>query len=653
MNKKGIEAAALSVRTLSMDAIQKAKSGHPGLPLGMAELGAYLFGEELRLNPAKPDWMNRDRFVLSAGHGSMFIYSLLHLSGFDLSLEDVKNFRQLHSRTPGHPEYRDVPGVDTTTGPLGAGLSNAVGMAIAETKLAAKYNKPGKEIIDHYTFSLSGDGCLQEGVALEAISLAGHLGLGKLILFYDSNKITIEGSTDISFTEDVLARFAACNWHTQEGDAYDMDGLAKMIANAKAEDGRPSIIKLNSLIGKGSPNKAGTHSVHGAPLGDEEIQEARKAMGSPLDQDFYVDPYARTYFEERNKAWQEGYAAWEAKFNSWADENPELKKELDAALNNDIDFSQVKWPEYKVGDSKATRVCSEGAINALADAVPWMVGGSADLAPSNNTYMKDKGDYQKETRLGRNFHFGIREHAMGGVVNGINLHGGLRAFGATFLVFCDYMRPAIRLSSIMKVPSISVFTHDSIFVGEDGPTHQPIEHVESLRLIPGVLALRPADGEETNMAWQIAMSHNRRPSALLMTRQNLTVFEKPANWKEEIQKGAYIAKDCDSTPDVVIAASGSEVNLALEAAEKSSKKVRVVSVLSRELMLEQDKAFRSNLFPAGVKVVSAEAGVTSGWCQITGSADNCLGLDTFGISGPGAQVAEAMGLTVEKLVEKL
>jgi len=653
MNKKGIEAAALSVRTLSMDAIQQANSGHPGLPMGVAEVGAYLFGEVLRLNPKKTDWINRDRFVLSAGHGSMFIYSLLHLSGFGLTVEDLSQFRQLHSKTPGHPEYRDVPGVDTTTGPLGAGLSNAVGMAIAETKLAEKFNKPGKEIIDHFTFALSGDGCLQEGIAQEAVSLAGHLGLGKLILFYDSNKITIEGSTDISFTEDVLAKFAACGWHTQEGDAYDLDNLETMVEAAKAETGKPSIIKVNSIIGKGSPNKQGTHGVHGAPLGAEEIKEARKVLGVPVDQDFYVAPEARSYFEEKNKIWAEGYAQWEATFEAWAKENPELKAELDGALNNDIDFSKVKWPEYKVGDSQASRKSSEAAINALADAVPWMVGGSADLAPSNNTYMKGKGDYQKDSRGGRNFHFGIREHAMGGIVNGINLHGGLRAFDATFLVFCDYMRPAIRLASIMKVPSINVFTHDSIFVGEDGPTHQPIEQIESLRLIPGALALRPADGEETNMAWQIAMSHGDRPSNLLLTRQNLNVFEKPANWKEEIQKGAYIVKDCAGTPDVVIAATGSEVNLALEAAEKSDKNVRVVSVISRELMLEQGEAFTAKLFPSGVKVVSAEAGVTSGWAQITGSAANCFGLNQFGISGPGAKVAEAMGLTSDNLAKML
>jgi transketolase len=653
MNIKALEAAATTVRALSMDAIEKAKSGHPGLPMGVADLGVYLFAEQLRLNPKAPKWINRDRFVLSAGHGSMLLYSLLHLSGFDISLEDIKNFRQLHSKTPGHPELGEVPGVDTTTGPLGAGLSNAVGMAMAETMLASRFNRPGQSIIDHFTYVLSGDGCMQEGVSQESISLAGHLGLGKLILFYDSNKITIEGSTDLAFTEDVMVKFAACNWQVLEGDAYDLENLASLIKQAQAEKAKPTLIKVNSIIGKGSPHKQGTHGVHGAPLGAEEIIETRKALGIPVDQDFYVAPEAADYFKNRQQQWAAEYDKWTDSFQRWAKDHPELKKELDTALSGEFDFSKVDFPSYEPGHSMATRSAGGAAINALAKAFPQLVGGSADLAPSNNTHMKDAGDYQKDTPQGRNLHFGIREHAMGGIVNGLNIHGGLRAFGATFLVFCDYMRPALRLASLMKVPSINVFTHDSIFVGEDGPTHQPIEQIESLRLIPGMLVLRPADAEETNLAWQMALSHKDRPSSLMLTRQNLTVFAKPVGWEDKILKGAYVVKDCEGTPDVVIAATGSEVTLALEAAKSSAKKVRGGSVISRELMMEQGEAFIWALFPESAKIVSAEAGVTSGWSQLTGSRAQSLGINRVGLSGPGAQVAEALGLSSENLAKLL
>ncbi len=652
MDTKALDAIALSVRSLSMDGVQAANSGHPGLPMGCAELGAALYGNILKINPAKSSWIDRDRFILSAGHGSMFVYSLLHLAGFDLPYEELKKFRQLGSKTPGHPEFGYTDGVETTTGPLGAGFSNAVGMAIAETVLAEKFNTPEHSVIDHYTYTLSGDGCMMEGITSEAASLAGHLGLGKLIVFYDSNEITIEGSTDLAFTEDVAKRFEGYNWQVMEGDMYDYNGIFNAVESAKKEPNKPTLIILKSIIGKGSPNKQGTHGVHGAPLGEEEIKETRKALGIKEDDAFYIAPEAKAFFEERRKAWASEYEAWETMFKAWASANPELKKEWDLWMSEKTDLSDVEWPSYSVGDSLATRKAGGAALQAIAAKVTNLYGGSADLAPSNVTTIP-YGDYSKESRGGRTFHFGVREHAMGGVANGLSLHGGLRIFCATFLVFADYMRPAVRLASIMKQPVTYVYTHDSFYVGEDGPTHQPVETVSSLRIIPGVTVLRPADAEETNLAWKWATEKTDGPVALALTRQNLTVFEKPAGWEEQARKGAYIAKECSGTPETVILASGSEVNLALDAAEQSSKNVRVVSVLSLETFKQQDAAYIKSLIPEGARVVVAEAGVKEGWEGFATDDDAILCMRGFGESGSYKDLAKHFGFTPENLASIL
>jgi transketolase len=654
MNTEKIKQAATSVRTLSMDGVQKANSGHPGLPMGVAELGVLLYGEIMKHTPLNSKWIDRDRFVLSAGHGSVLLYSLLHLSGYKVSRSDLENFRQLGSITPGHPEYGWTDGVETTTGPLGAGFSNAVGMAIAEQMLAAKFNTAKRTIIDHYTYALSGDGCMMEGVTSEAASLAGHLGLGKLIVFYDSNKITIEGSTDLAFTEDVGARFKAYGWQTLSGDAYDIEGILDLVGEAKSEQNKPTLITLASIIGKGSPNMAGSHKVHGAPLGNDEIKETRKVLGVPEDVDFFVHPGAVEYFDDKKTAWQKNYQEWKTELNGWMEENADKKNEWELFFgegSGNLTFSAL--PLFNEGDKLATRSASGKVLQEVAKVMPNLVGGSADLAPSNNTAMPDYKDFTPTERDGRTLHFGVREHAMGGVINGITLHGGLRAFGATFLVFADYMRPTIRLAALMKLPVIYVFTHDSIYVGEDGPTHQPVEQIASLRIIPGVLVLRPGDAQETAAAWEMAAESKDAPVVLALTRQNLEVYPKSdGDWRKTIKKGAYIVTDCEGTPDVVIVATGSEVNLALDAAKKiSGKKIRVVSMISRERFLSQDKGFRESILPAGVRTVVAECAVGFGWEAVASSSADILSLDRFGESGPGAQVAEHLGITADKLVE--
>ena len=653
MNLDGIKAAALSIRSLSMDQVQAANSGHPGLPMGCAELGAVLYGDVLKHNPKEPKWIDRDRFVLSAGHGSAFIYSLLHLSGYNLPLNELKRFRQMGSLTPGHPELNHTEGVETTTGPLGAGFSNAVGMAVAETFLADKFNTKDASVIDHYTFSLAGDGCMMEGLTSESASLAGHLGLGKLIVFYDSNKITIEGSTDLAFTENVKMRYQAYNWQTLEGDMHNPEDIENLINQAKEETSKPTLIILKSIIGKGSPNREGTAGIHGAPLGEEEIALTRKNLGISVDESFYIAPEAVKYFNEKKVVSESDYSKWMEMFAVWSKNNPDLKKEWDLFFSKETNLSGVNWPEFKVGDSAATRKISGGVIKALSNAVPNIIGGSADLAPSNNTAM-DHGDYGISNRGGRTLHFGVREHAMGGIANGLLLHGGLRTFCATFMVFADYMRPTIRLAALMNLPTIFIFTHDSVFVGEDGPTHQPVEHLASLRIIPGLTVLRPADGEETVEAWKMAVENTTGPTVLALTRQNLTVFAKDdSDWKSTIRKGAYIAADCSGKPDVVLVATGSEVNLAMDAAQASDKNVRVVSMVSRETFQSQDLTFRNNLIPTGIKTIVVEAGVRSGWEGIASSAEDILAIDTFGISAPAAELKKHFGLTVENLVKMI
>ncbi len=648
MNTKALEKVALSIRALSMDAVQKANSGHPGLPLGAAELGAILYGEILRHDPSDPAWTDRDRFVLSAGHGSMFLYSILHLSGYGVSLDDIKNFRQVGSPCAGHPEFGAAPGIETTTGPLGQGIATAVGMAIAESMLAARFNTEKRNIVDHYTYTLVGDGCLQEGVSAEASSLAGHLGLGKLIAFYDSNKITIDGSTDLSFSEDVAARYAAYGWQVLRGSMYDFAGIAKLVAEAKAETKKPSLIILTSIIGKGAPNKQGTAGVHGAPLGPEEVAAAKQGLG--ISGDFFVAPEALEYFAEKRKEFKAAHEKWNAEFAAWSKENPEKKAEWDAFHSGVA--AAVAYPTFAVGDKIATRTASNKALNAVAKVRTNLVGGSADLQGPNAVALADAGVYSAANPAGRYLHFGIREFGMAAVSNGIQLHGGLRAFCATFMVFADYLRPALRLSALMKQPVVYVLTHDSIYVGEDGPTHQPVEHLASLRAIPNVRVLRPADAEETAAAWDLAMARTDGPTALALTRQNVPVFPKAdPDWKETMKTGAYVAKKAEGKPDVVVIATGSEVSLALDAAAKATgKKVQVVSMASRELFEAQPAAVRDAVVPPGVRVVVCEAGVRSGW-ERWAKVEDIMSLDRFGESGPADKVAAHLGFTAEALAK--
>ncbi len=651
MDNNAVKAVALSVRTLTIDAVQAANSGHPGMPMGMAELGALLYGEILRHNPADPSWPDRDRFVLSAGHGSMFLYSLLHLSGYGLPLDELKQFRQVGSRTPGHPEYGHTVGIETTTGPLGQGVSNAVGMAIAERMAAARFNTADHTIVDHHTYAIVGDGCLMEGISSEASSLAGHLKLGKLIVFYDSNSISIEGSTDLAFTEDTAARYRAYGWHVVEGDAYDVEGIRKAVAEAQKENGRPSLVILKSVIGKGSPNKAGTHGVHGAALGDDEVVLTKKELGVDPDAMFYIDPAATSFFEKRRTELAAAEETWRKTFTTWGEANPGLLAQWKETMEGGYKklLKDIALPQYKAGEKVATRKASGEALKAIAQMLPHVVGGSADLAPSNNTALTEYGDFGPDTPEGRTLHFGVRELAMSAIGNGMALHGGFRPFVATFLVFSDYLRPALRLSSIMQTPLIYVLTHDSIFVGEDGPTHQPVEHLAALRAIPGLRILRPADGEETNEAWLMALEHDG-PTVLALTRQGLPTQEKAdAKWRQSMRKGAYVVRDV-ADPEVVVVATGSEVALAVEAVTLSGRKARVVSMPSKELFDAQDDAYRNAVIPRNVPAVVAEAGVSFGWEGIA-PKERILSIDRFGESGPGNAVAESLGFTAKRLAE--
>ncbi|MBQ2081138.1 MAG: transketolase, partial [Treponema sp.] len=553
MNSKGLEATALSIRSLSMDAIQKAKSGHPGLPLGAAELAAVLYGEVMKHNPADSKWVDRDRFVLSAGHGSMLLYSILHIAGYKVSMDDIKSFRQVGSKCPGHPEYGMTDGVECTSGPLGQGVALSVGMAIAESMLAARFNTARHTIVDHYTYALVGEGCLEEGVSSEACSLAGNLKLEKLIVFYDENKISIDGSTDITFTDDIQKRYESYGWLVLRGSMYNMGEIADLVNFAKSQH-KPTLIILKSVIGKGAP-KQGTADVHGAPLGDDGVKEAKKTLGLPEDQTFYVHPDAYAYFEEKRKELAKAEDDWKAEFDAWSKENPDLRKMWDAFWNAE-QTGDAEAPSYKVGDVLATRDASGKSLNCMADRFKWLVGGSADLQGPNKTKVKnDDGTYNPTNRMGRTIEYGIREFAMSQVQSGINLHGGLRAFGATFLVFSDYLRPSLRVAALSKLPNIYVLTHDSIYVGEDGPTHQPIETVAALRCIPNVQVLRPGDAEETQLAWEMALSSKDHPVCMAFTRQGLPVYEKfDKDWKTTALKGAYIVQEGGASPDITVLA---------------------------------------------------------------------------------------------------
>lgn len=652
MDSKALEAVALSVRSLSMDAIQKANSGHPGLPLGAAELAAVLYGEIMKHNPADSKWVDRDRFVLSAGHGSMLIYSILHLAGYKVSMDDIKSFRQVGSKCPGHPEYGVTDGVECTAGPLGQGIAAAVGMAIAETMLAARFNTPRRTIVDHYTYALVGEGCLEEGVSSEACSLAGNLKLDKLIVFYDENKISIDGSTDITFTDDIQKRYESYGWTVLRGSMYNMKEIADLVEMAKGQH-KPAIIILRSVIGKGAP-KQGTADVHGAPLGADGIKEAKNGLGLPEDKDFYVVPEAYEYFENKRKNFAQAQADWQAEFDAWSQENPELRKKWDAYWAGEA-TAEVEAPSYKVGDVLATRDASGKSLNCMADRYEWLVGGSADLQGPNKTKVKnDDGTYNAENRKGRTIEYGIREFAMSQVQSGINLHGGLKAFGATFLVFSDYLRPSLRVAALSKIPNIYVLTHDSIYVGEDGPTHQPIETLAALRCIPNVQVLRPGDAEESQIAWEMAVESKDHPVCMAFTRQGLPVYEKSdSDWKNTIRKGAYIVQDGGETPDITVLATGSEVSMALAAAKTvEGKKIRVVSVMDKTLFEAQDESFQKKILGGAKRVVVAEAGCRQGW-EGYAKKEDLFTLDSFGESGPAAKVAEHLHFTAADFAKVL
>lgn len=651
MDSKSIAAVAKSIRSLSIDAIQKANSGHPGLPLGCAELAALLYGEILKHNPADSKWADRDRFVLSAGHGSMLLYSILHLSGYKITLDDIKNFRQIGSVCCGHPEYGITDGVENTSGPLGQGIALAVGMALAESMLAAKYNTKNHKIVDHYTYALVGEGCLEEGVSSEASSFAGHNKLGKLIVFYDMNKISIDGSTDITFTEDIGKRYEAYGWQVLKGDMYDADGIRKLVEEAKAESQKPTLIMLKSVIGKFAP-KQGTPKVHGEPLGEEDVRQTKINLGLNPDEFFQIDEAALKYFESKKAEFAKRESDWKVEFDDWAKENPGLAKQWKASYEFTADGS-AEEPVYEVGKSVATRTASGDMISAMGAKYSYLVGGSADLKGSNKSGMKcDNGTYAPENRAGRSIEFGIREFGMASECAGMALHGGLRPFCATYLVFSDYMRPSIRLAALMKQPVIYDLTHDSIYLGEDGPTHQPIEQLASLRAIPNLQVLRPGDAEETVAAWHIAMESKDHPVLLALTRQNVPVYAKDdKNWRETIKKGAYVVKFGSDSPDVTVVATGSEVNMALEAAAKVSKKVRVVSILDKNLFEEQSDDFQKEILGNTKRVIVAEAGVKTGWEGYVSSKKDLFTINRFGESGPAKKIAEDLGFTAEKLAE--
>jgi len=646
-----------TLRILAFEAIQKANSGHPGMPMGCAPIAYALYTKYMKHNPKNPTWLNRDRFILSAGHGSMLLYGILHLSGYDISLDDIKNFRQWESKTPGHPEFNQKLGIETTTGPLGQGFANAVGMAIAKSYLASMFNKDDIKILDHFIYGICSDGELMEGISHEAASLAGHLKLGKLIFFYDDNGISIDGKTSLSFSENIEQRFEAYGWHVEHiSDVNDLSQIETALLNAQVDE-RPSLIITKTHIGFGSPNKQDTSSVHGSPLGDEEIKLTKKNLGWEYEESFFIPDEVKNLFEEAKKKHQQDEEEWNKLFAGYKKKYPqEAKLFLEVMSGNFGEEWISKLPTFADdGKKMATRQASGKVINAIAASLPTFIGGSADLAPSNNTFLNGFGEYFKENRAGRNFHFGIREHAMASLMNGMAMYGGVIPFGGTFLVFSDYLRPAIRLASLSKIKVIYVFTHDTIGLGEDGPTHQPVEHFAALRSIPGLIVLRPADANETASAWKFAIQHKGSPVALLLTRQGLPILDQskyPSS--DNLFKGAYILKDADK-PEIILMASGSEVELILKAAEKlesEGKKVRVVSFPSWELFEMQTEEYKNSILPKEVKArVAIEAGVAQGWHKYTGDGGKVISIEKFGASAPYEILYEKYGITVENILQ--
>lgn len=652
------QVAVNTLRFLSIDEVEKAKSGHPGFPLGTAPLMYTVWDRFMNYNPKDPNWFNRDRFILSPGHGSALYYAMLHMAGYDVSIEQLKNFRQWGSITPGHPEYGVTPGVDASTGPLGHGFAMGVGFAIAETMLAAKYNKPGFEVVNHYTYGLTSDGDQMEGVASEAASLAGTLGLGKLIYLYDDNHITIEGDTEIAFREDVGKRFEAYGWQVlRVADSEDIDALENAIKEAKADTEHPSLIIVRTHIGYGSP-KQDNASCHGEPLGAEGVAKTKEAADWPVGQSFYVPVTVRKHFDDKLAACAEKQAAWEALLADYKVVYPELGKELEERIKGDVLVSRSDLEAvFNDIEGISTREAGGEVLQKLSMQLPQLVGGSADLGPSNKTVMKTCGYYSKDDRTGRNIHFGVREHAMGKALNGIALHGGFIPFGGTFLVFADFMRPAVRMAALMGLRSIFVFTHDSIAVGEDGPTHQPVEHAMSLRVIPNLCVIRPADALETAMAWQTACLNQHKPTALLLSRQKLPVLHKyAAVIHDNAGKGAYVLDAGQGEAKAVIIATGSEVHLALEAQAKLAEEgicVSVVSMPSWDMFEMQSEEYKKSVLPEGLPKVAVEAGVTLGWSRYTGSEDNVIGINKFGASAPGGTVMKEYGFTAENVAAKV
>jgi transketolase len=649
-----------TIRMLSADGVEKARSGHPGMPMGAAPMAYVLWTRFLRHNPRNPRWPDRDRFVLSAGHGSMLLYSLLHLTGYDLSLDDLKAFRQWKSRTPGHPEYPLTPGVEITTGPLGQGFASGVGMAIAERFLAARFNRPEYPIVDHFTYGIVSDGDLMEGVSHEAASLAGHLGLGKLIYLYDDNHISIEGSTDLAFTEARDLRFEAYGWHVQcVEDGNDLNAIEAAIGAARKVTDRPSLIAVRTHIGYGSPNKADHPSAHGEPLGEEELRRTKENLGWPLEPPFLVPQEVRDRFRSAIEKGFESEDLWKSRFRSYADAFPALGKVWEECLNGVLPDGWDREIPLFEADPKgmATRVASGKVLNAIARHIPNLIGGSADLAPSNKTEIQGEPDFQAGAYEGRNLRFGVREHGMGAILNGMALHAGVIPYGGTFLIFSDYMRPAIRLAALMGLKVIYVFTHDSIGLGEDGPTHQPVEQLAGLRAIPGLTVIRPCDGNETAEAWKASLRSGTGPVALALTRQGVPVLDRSVYaGADNLTRGAYILREApDGVPDLILIATGSEVHIALQAAESLDERgimVRVVSMPSWELFDRQDDAYRRQILPPDIRArIAIEAGVTQGWRRYVGDSGRVIGMNRFGASAPSAVLYEKFGFTPDHVVE--
>ncbi|MTD30132.1 transketolase [Planomicrobium sp. YIM 101495] len=652
--------AVTTIRTLSIDAIERANSGHPGLPMGAAPMAYSLWTKHMNHNPKNPTWFNRDRFVLSAGHGSMLLYSLLHLSGYGLPMEEIRNFRQWDSLTPGHPEFGHTVGVEATTGPLGQGIGMAVGMAMAERHLGSVYNKDDFNIVDHHTFALCGDGDLMEGVAGEAISLAGHLQLDKLVVLYDSNDISLDGDLDKSFSENIRKRFESYGWnYLRVNDGNDLDELSAAIAEAKNATGGPTLVEVKTVIGYGSPNKSGKADVHGAPLGEAEMKLTKEYYKWTFDEDFHVpEEVYETFKQATEELGGKAEEAWNELFKNYESAYPELAAQLKAAIAGELpeDFDK-EFPSYEAGKKQATRASSGEMINAIAKTVPSFFGGSADLAGSNKTSIKDGGDFDASNPAGRNIWFGVREFAMGTALNGMALHGGLRVFGGTFFVFSDYVRPAIRLSSLMGLPVTYVFTHDSVAVGEDGPTHEPVEHLASLRAMPGLGLIRPADANETKAAWRIAITEKDTPTVLVLSRQDLPVLEQSGELAEEgVSKGAYTVSGVEN-PQALLLATGSEVSLAVEAQKQLAEdgiQVSVVSMPSWDRFEKQDAAYKQSVLPKHVKKrLAIEVGSSFGWERYTGDEGDILAIDRFGASAPGEKIMEEFGFTANNVAEKV